>query len=36
MIPNKEIQDINEICQTNHHYIFINNRPIKYKDIEKV
>ncbi|XP_043671417.1 PMS1 protein homolog 1-like [Vespula pensylvanica] len=36
MIPDKEIQDINEICQTNHHYIFINNRPIKYKTIEKV
>ncbi|KAL2718687.1 PMS1 protein 1-like [Vespula squamosa] len=35
MIPDKEIQDINEICQNNHHYIFINNRPIKYKDIEK-
>ncbi|XP_046838468.1 PMS1 protein homolog 1-like isoform X1 [Vespa crabro] len=34
MIPDKEIQDINEICQTNH-YIFINNRPVKYKDIEK-
>ncbi|KAK2580539.1 hypothetical protein KPH14_007673 [Odynerus spinipes] len=36
MIPDKEIQDVNEICQTNHHYIFVNKRPVKYKDIEKV
>lgn len=35
MIPNKGIEDISEICQNNHRYIFVNKRPIKYKDIEK-
>ncbi|XP_014601748.1 PREDICTED: PMS1 protein homolog 1 isoform X1 [Polistes canadensis] len=36
MIPDRGLEDINEICETTHRYIFINNRPIKYKDIEKV
>ncbi|XP_015175476.1 PREDICTED: PMS1 protein homolog 1-like [Polistes dominula] len=36
MVPDKELEDINDICETTHRYIFINNRPIKYKDIEKI
>ncbi|KAI4500312.1 hypothetical protein M0802_004729 [Mischocyttarus mexicanus] len=35
MIPDKKLDDINDICETTHRYIFINNRPVKYKEIEK-
>lgn len=36
MLPSKQVQDLSEIFHSGLQYIFINNRPIKHKDIEKV
>ncbi|XP_011691543.1 PREDICTED: PMS1 protein homolog 1-like isoform X2 [Wasmannia auropunctata] len=36
MLPSKKIQDLSEISHANLHYIFINNRPIRHKDLEKL
>lgn len=36
MLPSKRVQDLTEIFHPDLHYIFVNNRPIKHKDLEKV
>ncbi|XP_076757962.1 uncharacterized protein LOC143427592 [Xylocopa sonorina] len=36
MIPSKETGNISEIFQSGAQYIFVNNRPVKYKELEKV
>lgn len=36
MLPSKKVQDLSEISHPDLHYIFVNNRPIKHKDLEKV
>lgn len=36
MLPSKKVQDLLEISHPDLHYIFVNDRPIKHKDLEKV
>ncbi|KAM0733539.1 PMS1 protein-like protein 1 [Formica fusca] len=36
MLPSKKVQDISEVSHPDLHYIFVNNRPIKYKSLEKL
>lgn len=36
MVPLKETQNMSEVFQSGAQYIFVNNRPIKHKDLEKV
>lgn len=36
MLPSKKVQDLSEISHPDLHYVFVNNRPIKHKDLEKV
>ncbi|XP_076647864.1 uncharacterized protein LOC143356236 [Halictus rubicundus] len=36
MLPLKESQNASEVFQSGAQYIFVNNRPIKYKDLEKI
>ncbi|KAL6448643.1 hypothetical protein ACFW04_000475 [Cataglyphis niger] len=36
MLPSKKIQDISEVSHPDLHYIFVNNRPIKHKTLEKL
>ncbi|RLU22715.1 hypothetical protein DMN91_004993 [Ooceraea biroi] len=36
MLPSKKIKDLSEISHPDLHYIFVNNRPIKHKDLEKL
>ncbi|XP_067206509.1 PMS1 protein homolog 1 [Linepithema humile] len=36
MLPSKKVQDLSEISHPDLHYIFVNNRPIKHKDLEKL
>ncbi|XP_070167283.1 PMS1 protein homolog 1 isoform X2 [Polyergus mexicanus] len=36
MLPSKKVQDISEISHPDLHYIFVNNRPIKHKSLEKL
>lgn len=36
MIPRKEAQNMCEVFHSGAQYIFVNNRPIKHKDLEKV
>ncbi|XP_076671310.1 uncharacterized protein LOC143370274 [Andrena cerasifolii] len=35
MVPLKETQNMSEVFQSGAQYIFVNNRPIKHKDLEK-
>ncbi|XP_031835416.2 PMS1 protein homolog 1 [Nomia melanderi] len=35
MLPVKETQNVSEEIQTGTQYVFVNNRPIKHKDLEK-
>ncbi|KAL0117779.1 hypothetical protein PUN28_008877 [Cardiocondyla obscurior] len=36
MLPSKRAQDLSERSHPDLHYIFVNNRPIKHKDLEKL
>ncbi|XP_033342436.2 uncharacterized protein LOC117229764 [Megalopta genalis] len=36
MLPLKESRNVSEVFQSGAQYIFVNNRPIKYKDLEKI
>ncbi|XP_076392891.1 uncharacterized protein LOC100879547 isoform X2 [Megachile rotundata] len=36
MVPSKESQNISEVFQSGAQYIFVNNRPIKHRELEKV
>lgn len=36
MLPSKQVRDLSEVSQPGLQYIFVNNRPIKHKDLEKV
>ncbi|XP_015597732.1 PMS1 protein homolog 1 isoform X2 [Cephus cinctus] len=36
MLPKSDINDLSQICQMGQQYIFVNNRPVKYKELEKV
>lgn len=36
MLPVRETQNVSEEIQTGIQYVFVNNRPIKHKDLEKV
>lgn len=36
MLPSKKIQDLSQVSHPDLHYIFVNNRPIKHKSLEKV
>lgn len=36
MLPSKQVQDLSEISHAGLQYIFVNNRSIKHKDLEKV
>ncbi|XP_050465419.1 PMS1 protein homolog 1-like [Cataglyphis hispanica] len=36
MLPSKKIQDISKVSHPDLHYIFVNNRPIKHKTLEKL
>ena len=36
MIPSKELQNVSEAFQSGAQYIFVNNRPIKHKELEKM
>ncbi|XP_011264141.1 PMS1 protein homolog 1-like isoform X2 [Camponotus floridanus] len=36
MLPSKKIQDLSEVSHPDLHYIFVNNRPIKHKSLEKL
>lgn len=36
MLPSKKVLDLSEISHPDCHYIFVNNRPIKHKDLEKL
>ncbi|XP_012531281.1 PMS1 protein homolog 1 isoform X2 [Monomorium pharaonis] len=36
MLPSKKVQDLSEISNPDLQFIFVNNRPIKHKDLEKL
>ncbi|XP_066602560.1 PMS1 protein homolog 1-like isoform X2 [Prorops nasuta] len=36
MIPSKNIGDLSQVCKSNYQFIFINNRPVRYKELEKI
>lgn len=36
MVPLKTVKNDFELFQSDSQYIFVNNRPIKYKELEKV
>lgn len=36
MVPSRSIQNVSEVFHSGAQYIFVNNRPIKYKELEKV
>lgn len=36
IIPKKNTEDILPVCQINPEHIFVNNRPVKFKEYEKV
>ena len=36
MVPLKETRNVSEVFQSGAQYIFVNNRPIKHKDLEKI
>ncbi|XP_011167372.2 PMS1 protein homolog 1 [Solenopsis invicta] len=36
MLPSKKVQNLSDIFHPDLHFIFVNNRPIKHKDLEKI